>query len=130
MRLLLDTHILVWLAGEREKLSERERAAIIGSDEVLVSVLSLIELRVKTRAERRRGQPPSVMSPDAAIAFCATRDIAICPLIATDLTAVLATDPPHADPFDELLLAHAQALGARLLTRDEDMAGYPLAYRP
>lgn len=42
MRLLLDTQILVWLASERHKLSERERAAIVGSDELLVSVLSIM----------------------------------------------------------------------------------------
>lgn len=43
---------------------------------------------------------------------------------------MLAEDTPHNDPFDELLLAHAQALQAVLLTRDSDMIDHPLAYQP
>ena len=130
MRLLLDTQVLVWLASDRKKLSGRERSAVADASELLVSALSLMELRIKTRAERRRGQAASVMSPDDAIAFCQARGIPIHPLTADDLTVVLELDPSHGDPFDELLLAHAQVLQARLLTRDSKLRKHPLAYQP
>ena len=130
MRLLLDTQILIWLASENHKLSADEKAAIAAADELMVSALSLMEIRIKTRAERRRGRPPSLMSPADAINFCARRTIHIHPLVADDLTVSLDIEPSHADPFDELMLAHAQALQARLLTRDRKLRRHPLAYQP
>ena len=130
MRLLLDTQVLIWLASERNKLNAREKLAIAAADELLVSALSLMEIRIKTRAERRRGKSPSLMSPADAIDFCTARRIVVHPLAPDDLTVVLETDPSHGDPFDELMLAHAQALQATLLTRDKHLRGHPLAYRP
>ena len=128
MRLLLDTQILIWLASERNKLNAREKAAIVTADELLVSVLSLMEIRIKTRAERRRGKSLTLMSPADAIAFCAERKITIYSLVADDLAVTLEIDPSHGDPFDELMLAHAQALQVRLLTRDRKLRKHPLAY--
>ena len=129
MRLLLDTQILVWLAENRRRLNSFERAALAGGSELLVSTLSLMELRIKARAERRREKPMSLLSPADAIAFCDARDIALCPVLPIVTTVLLSDDPPQGDPFDELLLAHAHALGARLLTRDEKLSDHPLAYR-
>lgn len=122
--------MLIWLASERHRLSAREKAAISTADELVVSALSLVEIRVKTRAERRRGKPPSLMSPASAISFCAARNVPIYPLAADDLTIQLEIEPAHADPFDELILAHAQALQARLLTRDRKLHKHPLVYHP
>ena len=130
MRLLLDTQVLIWLASDRKKLSARERTAIAEASELLVSALSLMELRIKTRAERRRGREPSLISPHEAMVFCQVRKIPIHPLTAEDLTVILDPEPSHGDPFDELLLAHAQALQARLLTRDRKLGKHPLAYQP
>lgn len=127
---MLDTQMLVWLAGDRRKLSAQEKVAIAQADELIVSVLALMELRVKLRAERRRGKPPSVMSPADAIAFCDERRIAIHPLVGDDLTISLDLEPAHGDPLDELMLAHAQASQARLLTRDSKLRDHPLAYHP
>lgn len=130
MRLLLDTQILVWLADDRHRLSARERTAIAGADELLVSTLSLMELRIKAGAERRRGRALSLLSPADAIAFCQARSIPIHPIAPSDTTVLLPDDPPQGDPFDEMLLAHASALQARLLTRDEKLRDHPLAYHP
>lgn len=130
MRLLLDTQILIWLVEDRKRLSAKEKIAIAAADELLVSALSLMELRVKRRAERRRGKPASIISPAAAIAFCNARRIAIHPFLPDDAAVELDDDPSHGDPFDEMLLAHAQALQARLLTRDDKLQRHPLAYHP
>ncbi|WP_425230914.1 type II toxin-antitoxin system VapC family toxin [Sphingomonas sp.] len=127
---MLDTQILIWVLGNRRRLSSREGIAIEAADELLVSGLSLMELRIKGRAERRRGKPLSVPPPEHAIAFCAARDISIHPFTAADTAITLDVDPPHGDPFDEMLLAHTQALQARLLTRDAKLLRHPLAYQP
>ena len=129
MRLLLDTQILVWLIDDRARLSPRERTAIAAADELLVSALSLMELRIKRRAERRRGKPESILSPADAIAFCEARRIAFHPFLPANTTLDLGEELPHGDPFDEMLLAHTQALRARLLTRDKKLRRHPLAYR-
>lgn len=129
MRLLLDTQILVWLITDRTYLSKSELRAIADQNELLVSAVSLFELRIKARAERRRGLLPSVPSPLAAIAFCEVRQIDIHPLLPQDTTVELMPDTPHGDPFDEMLLAHASVLPAYLLTRDRKLLDHPLAYR-
>lgn len=130
MRLLLDTQVLIWLMTDRDWLNRRERQAIDAGNELVVSTLSLIELRIKRRTERRRGLSATVPSPEHAIVFCAARDIVIHPLLAEHTTLTLANDPPHGDPFDEMILAHAQGLQAKLLTRDKHLRDHPLAYQP
>ena len=130
MRLLLDTQILIWLADDRARLNEREKAAMTSAHELVASAISLMELRIKARAETRRGRAPSLLSPANAIAFCQRWGMVIYPVEPADVTVSLAIDPVHGDPFDELMLAHAQALGARLLTRDRKLLDHPLAYHP
>jgi len=131
MKILLDTHVLVWLATERHQLSRWEQDAIGNPDHVLiVSSISIWELRAKVRAERRRGRQELMLDPVGAIRFCAAADILVDLFTAEDATVALAVEPPHGDPFDEMLLVHAQRLGARLLTRDERMVDHPLAYLP
>lgn len=130
MRLLLDTQILIFLIASREALSRPERTVLSAADELLASAVSLFELRIKQRAERRRGFAPSVPSPKEAIAFCKARRIAIHPLLPEDTSAELVQDTAHGDPFDEMLIAHASTLQARLLTRDQKLWHHPLAYHP
>ena len=128
MRLLVDTHILVWLATDHLHLNGRELSAIENEDStLLLSSVSLWELRTKVRSEVRRGVRMLDLDPSGAIALCARLDIAIAELHSSDTTLALAVEPPHGDPFDEMLLVHAQRLGARLLTRDRKLLGHPLS---
>jgi PIN domain nuclease of toxin-antitoxin system len=129
MRVLIDTHVLVWLATDRRKLKRHERE-VLGDEasELFVSTISLWELRAKVRSERRRARRDLTLDPAGALAFCAKADIAVEEMTTADLLAPpLAVDWPHGDPFDEMLLIHAERLGARLLTRDGKLSGHPLA---
>lgn len=54
--------------------------------------------------------------------------IVVMPLIAEHASAELGVALKHDDPFDNLLLTIAQEMGGRLLTRDADLRGHPLAY--
>ena len=60
-------------------------------------------------------------------AFAAAVDWELLPLTARHAAAVLTHPIGHRDPFDEVLLVQAQEEGMRLLTRDEKLAGHPLA---
>ena len=132
MKLLIDTHVLVWFATDRSKLKQGEQDALYDrATELLLSTISLWELRAKVRAERRRDKRDLTLDPSGAIAFCAEANIAIETMTIADLLEPpLAVDPEHGDPFDEMLLVHAQRLGAKLLTRDGKLLGHPLAYVP
>lgn len=125
---MLDTHILVWMMRAPERLRPADYAAIddAGSG-LLVSVISIWEIRTKWLADRRKGRLDEVPSPEEAIAFANANDFAIVPLAADDCAVMLRTPLDHIDPFDEMLLVHAQQLGARLLTRNRKLSHHPLS---
>ena len=56
-------------------------------------------------------------------------DWSIAALEAEDVLERLEPPSPNRDPYDEMLLVHAQRMDARLLTRDRALADHPLAYR-
>jgi PIN domain nuclease of toxin-antitoxin system len=125
---MLDTHYLIWLATERHKLTAAERQLIEMEAETLsVSALSIWELRLKWRKAEAKAISQSLLTPQAALAFITESPINLEPLDGSTFGAAL--DPPldHGDPFDEMLLVHAQQSGARLLTRDARLRGHPLA---
>lgn len=128
MTLLLDTHILIWFAAVQAKLSTRERTALFGASQLLVSSISIWEIRAKVRAERRRGKLMLALDPAMALSFCKTIDIKVETVSIADMIwPPLEVDPEHGDMFDEMLLIHAQRLGAKLLTRDRRLLGHPLS---
>ena len=128
MRLLLDTHILIWFATERKTLLQRERQELASASQLFLSSISLWEIRAKVRAERKRGKPRLTIDPQGALAFCARTNIGVEELSIADLLLPpLAVDPEHGDMFDEMLLVEAQKLKAKLLTRDDKLLGHPLS---
>lgn len=131
MKLLLDTHFVIWSIDDPGKFADAERALITAADaELIVSTISLWEVRTKIRALERRGIVPRMSGPAQVIEFFEKLGASIAALEPSLLTVLL--DPPdrHADPFDEMLLVHAGQLGARLLTRDRNLRDHPLAYQP
>ena len=128
LRVLLDTHFLVWLAAGAGNLRGAERAVIQGEDnEVLASAASIWELRIKWAKQGRRSRTDDKTDPERALTFADDAGIAIMPLTPADCAASLEVAISHSDPFDEMLMIHAQRLGARLLTRDRALLRHPLA---
>lgn len=127
MKLVLDTHILIWMANTPHEIAAAEQRAINAAQSRHVSAASLWELRIKWRLRDRQGRRKGALDPAEAIAFIASNGIGVVPLEAAD--SLFALDPPidHRDPFDEMLLVHAGRIGARLLTRDEKLRNHPLA---
>ncbi len=121
MKLLVDTHLLLWAAGEPEKLSQSAREYLENPDHRLVfSIASLWEVVIKSRLDRPDFQA------DAALlrrGLCDNgwEELAID---GRHVLAVGALKTLHKDPFDHLLIAQARVEGMMLLTADAKVAAY------
>ena len=128
MNILLDTHVLIWLIEAPARLDRAERRILERAQHsTYVSVVSLWEIRIKWESIDRRGRRKGSVDPRAALAFVRSSEIMIACLDEHVAVASLETTTIHHDPFDELLLVHAQELGAKLLTRDSMLLRHPLA---
>ena len=121
MRLLLDTHILLWSLADPKRLSMFARDAIeAGDNEVLFSAASIWEIAIKAQLLRAE------FGVDSATIIGAARETRFTELAisAEHAAAVAALPPHHKDPFDRLLVAQAFTEPARLLTADKALAAY------
>ena len=121
MRLLLDTHILIWVLSEPGRLKAEIRDVIEDeANEVHFSAASIWEMAIKAAL----GRADFGLSP-LEIAQEAVR-IGMSELPVTSAFAARVEHPPHhhRDPFDRLLIAQAMALPARFYTADSALADY------
>jgi len=122
VRLLLDTHLLLWVATETSRLSPTARDLIDDPAHVPVfSVASLWEIAIKRGLGRRGFDYDPRRLRDGFLAngyeeLTITSDHAL---------VVQALPPIHRDPFDRLLVAQATVEGLLLLTADAQVATYP-----
>jgi PIN domain nuclease of toxin-antitoxin system len=129
VRLLLDTHFLVWLARSPEKLGVAEHDLLARqSRPPIISSVSFWELRLKWNRSGAKVRE-ALLEPLEAIRFAEMHGFELAELAPLDCATSLKVPLAHRDPFDEQLLIHAQRLGAKLLTRDRLLAGHPLTYR-
>ncbi len=120
MKLLLDTHALIWaLAGSR-RLSGRAQAAIEDPDnEVLVSSISGWEIAIK-KASGKLEIPDDLA---AAIEGAGFRER---PILLADARRLESLPDHHRDPFDRMLVAQALVDGIPIVSRDPHVARYPV----
>jgi PIN domain nuclease of toxin-antitoxin system len=118
MRVLLDTHVVLWALLDSPKLSPVGRAAIEGADEVYVSAASMWEVAIKAGL----GKLPVDVSQLAA----ALGASGFLELYVTSEHAAFVAELPlhHRDPFDRLLIAQAMTEPLVLLTADSSLAQY------
>jgi len=119
VRLLLDTHVLLWWASADRRLTKVTRALIASDDnDVAVSAAAFWEVAIKARLGRI--DVDVVALSDAAVAD----GFEIVP-VRVDHTFPLASLPDrHGDPFDRLLIAQAIVETRRLVTADEAILTY------
>jgi len=118
MRLLLDTHTLLWALEDNPKLSARAREAIENLDnEVLVSAVSAWEIAIKKALGRLKA--PSGLSDAIADAGFVRRLIGF-----QDAVQLESLPSVHSDPFDRMLVAQAQVEGIPIVTKDPHIARY------
>jgi len=121
MRLLLDTHAVLWALGRPAELASDARVAIEdGENDVLVSAASAWEVAIKRAAGKLEAPDDFAGAIDAA----AFRPLAIT----VEHASAAGTLPPHhADPFDRMLVAQAMIEGLTVVTRDARFAQYGVA---
>lgn len=120
MRLLCDTHILLWYLAGDERLSEKARALMDDeSNEILFSVVSVWEIAIK------HGRKPDklTVSARAFVKFCEEQGFLEYPLNDRHIFALDTLTRPknaseHHAPFDRLLLAQAKTDSLIFLTHD------------
>jgi len=121
MRLLLDTHVLLWALSGSKRLADEARELIESPDnDVLFSAASIWEIAIKAQVLRLE------LGVDAGTIIAAARDTDFdeLPISAEHAAGVAALPPHHKDPFDRLLVSQAIAEPARLVTADRALAAY------
>lgn len=125
MRLLLDTHILLWCAAKPEELSAAAVAMIQDpSHELVFSAVSIWEVAIKTG----RGRADFQVDPNELRRNLLLQNWTELPITGDHAAAVLRlpkAKDSHGDPFDRMLIAQATVEEMLLLTRDEAVAQYP-----
>ena len=122
MKLLLDTHLLLWAANEPKRLPKTARALIENlENEVLFSAASLWEIVIKSSLGRQD------FRVDARVLRRGLLDNGYTELPITSEHAVNIDQlpPTHKDPFDRILVAQAAVEGVILLTNDRKLLDYP-----
>ena len=121
MKLLLDTHALLWALSADRRLSKRARTAIEdGQNDVLTSAVSAWEIAIKSSLGRLRA-PTDLVGAAEMVGFV-QRAITFA-----DVDTLRGLPPLHRDPFDRMLIAQATTDSAVLVTRDALIRQYPIA---
>lgn len=117
MRLLLDTHVLLWWQNGDRRLRAEARQSIAIADSVYVSAASLWEIAVKAQLGKLRASLDAVFD----VAADGFREL---PIRGAHARAAGELPPHHKDPFDRMLVAQAQVEGLALVTVDEVFRKY------
>lgn len=117
MRLLLDTHVVLWWQTDDRRLGREARKAIATADIVWVSAVSGWEAAIKAALGRLRLDEKFRL-------LVAADDFTELPVALTHTERLLELPPHHGDPFDRLLVAQALAERATLVTHDRALAPY------
>ena len=122
MKLLLDTHLLLWAAESARRIPRSARPLISDPDnELLFSVASLWEIAIKSTLKR----PDFQVDARTLRRGLLDNGYIELPILSEHAVAIDALPSIHKDPFDRLLIAQATVEGITLLTDDATVAKYP-----
>ena len=122
MKLLLDTHLLLWAAGEPKRLPKGIRILLEDRDnELLFSAASLWEVVIKSGIGRKDFRVEARLLRRGLV----DNGYSELPIVSDHVVAIESLPPIHKDPFDRVLVAQATVEGITLLTNDPVVAWYP-----
>ena len=123
--ILLDTHVLIWLAEDSKRLGISARAAIRSEEgEIRLSAMNFWELgMLLSKRQITLAMPLPRMIEELTTAGRMT----ILPVTAEIAIDAHTLPKPHGDPVDRLLMATARAFGCQLMTGDHVIAEYAAA---
>jgi PIN domain nuclease of toxin-antitoxin system len=126
MKVLLDTHLLLWAAGQPEKLPREARELLEDPEiEIAFSVASLWEIAIK----RGLGREDFQMDARLLRRGLLENGYQELSIKGEHAVAIGGLPPIHKDPFDRILVAQAMVEGVMLLTADPLVARYPCPVR-
>lgn len=117
MRLLLDTHVLLWWLAESPKLPKATKARIADAELVYVSAASVWEMAIKTAIGK-------LDAPDDLEEQLPRHRFEQLPVLVSHALAVAKLPRHHSDPFDRMLIAQAAFESLTLVTADPQLAVY------
>jgi PIN domain nuclease of toxin-antitoxin system len=124
LRLLLDTHVVIWALGEPDRLAAKTRAAIEAEEnEIFVSVVSPWELATK-------GPREGLRLPDDLEAQVGQRGFDLLPVLFRHTEQIGSMPHHHRDPFDTMLVAQAIVDGMTIVTADRKLTNYQVSLLP
>ena len=119
MRLLIDTHALVWWLSDSRRLSSTARSALgDAANDLFVSACVAYEIRYKQRSGRL---PPL---GDHLSRELQRQGIAVVAITLEHALSAAALPGPHRDPWDRLMIAQALAEQCQMVTVDPVFSGY------
>ena len=124
MKLLLDTHALLWFQSDDPKLSATAKSAIeLPANERWLSPISLVEIALKNRLGKLPLPAPFGMLYPACLL---ADDIHLLPLECQHIVQLTTLPLHHKDPFDRLIAATALVEGLRIVSADPQFDAYGL----
>lgn len=122
MRLLIDTHVLIWALEGSSRLGNKARGLLRDPDnEHWVSAASVWEIAIKA-SQRKLTLTRPLRDLEKGISAAGFR---VLDISMRHAAAVAEIELPHNDPFDRLLLAQCEVETLRLLSADSSLAGIP-----
>jgi PIN domain nuclease of toxin-antitoxin system len=117
MRVLLDTHLLLWALGAPLKLNAETRK-IVDTSDVYVSAATIWEISIKTALRKLKADV------DEILAAIPTAGLSLLPITGEHAARVARLPKHHKDPFDRMLVAQAVTEPMILLTNDTALVPY------
>lgn len=122
MRLLLDTHVLLWFLTDDPRLGKHAETVSDPGNDVYVSAVSLFEIMVKIRAGKLRLDIAELLAETEKQGF---EFLPLSPRHVTEMSG-LPVFEDHKDPFDHQLIAQAIAEDMLFLSYDRQTKRYPV----
>ncbi len=121
MRILVDTHLLLWAVASSRRLPKAARSVILdAANEVFFSAASVWEIAIKNALRRT----DFTASPTVLVRALAQSGFSELPVTAAHAARVAGLPAVHRDPFDRLLVAQSLVEPMTLLTNDAILVGY------
>ncbi len=124
MKLLLDTHTLIWWTLTPERLSQLVHSLLGDSNnDLILSVVSVWEMQIKFQLGKLKLNMPLASLIDSQQQ---TNGLQILPIELVHVLALQTLPNQHRDPFDRLLIAQATVEQLPILSIDSAFNGYPV----
>jgi len=120
MRLLADTHVVLWWLADDERLNDDLKSVLDSEPDVYVSAATVWEVAIKQAIGKLRA-PVDLAERVSESGF---REL---PILARHAAAAGRLPPIHRDPFDRMLVAQARSEDLMLVTRDANIRRYDVA---